>query len=507
MRGSQGTRALGSSSQQPSPLQPAHLRLGSQPDSKAQHDASRPRQSNLDCCMSQPASSQHSLKGGDELCTGPQVMLEVAQRGDPADAADAERAVASLDDSRVQGSQHAGHGMAGGRGVMADGVAHGHQTADQGPGEQRDQAQQAAEHRPWEEAVQLLHFLACQISKREGTLVQRSQASQPCDSSQRPQHASQPVSSAQCTQPLSQHPPVLAQSQVSQPEPFRAQPSKATGSCQQDQCGVSAEAGHTGDTRQESLLFERRSGDISLQRFAGVEASQGQHSDSRPGTTSTGMGSSSRSVSCAEGARQQCTRAAACATAHLRVSQPGLTEQPSHGVHSHGLGIQWTPGTEYSLSQHSVGPSQVAQQSADKSDVQTTHGSSTDVGGPDDLPGARLRRPAASKGAPDGPMLDSNAAQTASQDQPGSALRTQTTIHSQPDAEAKAGSVSAKDGGQSSEGTQATQVEGEGPGAGQTELTLCLQLSSEDQDLACGQQPSASLHPTGALEPHHGTPP
>ena len=394
---------------------------------------------------------------------------------------------------------------------MADGVAHGHQTVDQGPGVQQDQAQhqqaqQAAEHRPWEEAVQLLHSLACQISERGGSSTQRSQASQPCDSSQRPQQASQPVSSAQCTQPLSRHTPGHMPSQVSQPEPVRAQLKDATGSRQQEQGGISAEAANVGDTGQEGLIRERRSGDISLQPSVGSEASQGQQADSRQGTTSIGMATSSRSASCAEGARQQCIRAAALATAHLPGSQPGLTQQPSHKVHSHGLGIQRTPGIEPSLSQHSVRPSQVSQQGADRSDVQTTHGLSIDVGGPDDLPGARLRRPAAFRESPDGPILGSSAARTASQDQPESAMRTQTTIHSQPDAEVAAGSTSARDAGQSSEGTQATQVEGEGPGAGQTELTLCLQLSSEDQDLACGQQPPATLHPTGALGPHHGSP-
>ena len=480
MRGSQGMRGGSSSSQQPSPLQPAHLRLGSQPESnarqdaarapprvldpcvsqpapsqhmgsqpgsEAQQDASRPRAKVFDPCVSQPASSQHSLRGNDEPCIHPGATHGPMQEGNLADAADAQRA--SLVDARVQNSHHASEADA----VVEDGF-HEQGAADQADTGQQQQAQQqhltrqAAEHQPWEEAVQLLHSLACQISKRGGTPEQRSQASQPCGSSQQPKHGSQPAGSAPSIQPSS-----------------------------------------------------------------GMEASQGQQTSSWPGhTTSAEVAPSSRNVSHAEGAQQPLNNAAPLGLGHLQASQPRPTEQPSQSCPStvppsHSLGIQWTPGSEHSFSQHSAGPSLLSQQLADKSDVQTTHGTSIDVGGPDDLPGARLLCPAPSRDSLDGPILDSRAPRSASQGQPGSTEGTQTTSESRPGAKLKSASTSAEDAGQGSRGTQATQVEGEGHGAGQTELTLCLQLSSEDQDLACGQQPSASLHPTGAPELSHSIPP
>ena len=59
------------------------------------------------------------------------------------------------------------------------------------------------------------------------------------------------------------------------------------------------------------------------------------------------------------------------------------------------------------------------------------------------------------------------------------------------------GSTSAENPSQVRDATQDTQVEGDGLGAGQAEVKLCLQLSSEDQDLACCQQPFPSLQPVG----------
>ena len=448
MRGSQGMKGGSSSSQQPSPLQPAHLRLGSQPDSKAQQDASRPRPRVLDACASQRASSQQSLRGNDEPYMPPQAWHDVAQEGSPADAADVGRAT-SPGDARMQSSQHAvGGDAAAENGSREHKVPDQCCAAQQQEAQQQHQTQQVAEHQPWEEAVQLLHSLACQISKRGGTPEQHSQASQPGDSSRQPKHASQPAGSAP-----------------------------------------------------------------SLQPSSGMEASQGQLIASRPGeTTSTSMATSSKNVSQAQGGQQAFTSAAAAGTAQLQASQPGLTEQPSHSCPStvppsHSLGFQWTPESEHSISQHSAGPSQDSQRIGDRSDVQTMHGTSIDVGGPDDLPGARPRRSSPARESPHEPTLDSSAARTAPHEQPGSTVGTQTTSQSQPGAEQRSGSTSAEDARQGREGTQATQVEGNSPGAGQTELTLCLQLSSEDQDLACGQQPSASLHPTGTPGPRHNTSP
>ncbi len=59
------------------------------------------------------------------------------------------------------------------------------------------------------------------------------------------------------------------------------------------------------------------------------------------------------------------------------------------------------------------------------------------------------------------------------------------------------GSTSAEDPSQVRDATQDTQVEGHGSGAGQPEVKLCLQLSSEDQDPACCQQPFPFLQPVG----------
>ena len=59
------------------------------------------------------------------------------------------------------------------------------------------------------------------------------------------------------------------------------------------------------------------------------------------------------------------------------------------------------------------------------------------------------------------------------------------------------GSTSAENPSQVRDATQDTQVEGDGLGAGQAEVKLCLQLSSEDQDLACCQQPFPFLQPVG----------
>lgn len=437
-------RGNSSSSQQPSPLQPAHLRLGSQPDTKAQQDASRARLEVLTPRASQPASSQpalsqHSLKGGKGLCIPTLATHDLTQEGSPADAADAERA--SPVDARVQSCRLTCEGD-----EVAEGGSHEQTAADQPcagqpEAQQQQQTQHPAEHQPWEEAVQLLHSLACQISKRGGTPEQHSRDSQqPCDSSQQPKHASQPVGSAPSLQPSSR-----------------------------------------------------------------MEASQGQHTASRPGQSlSTDMASSSRNSSLPGDFQQPLISAAALGMGHFPASQPGLTEQPSQSCPSnvppsYSLGMQWTPGSEHGPSQHSAGPSHVSQQSASKSDIQTTHGTSIDIGGPHDLPGARSRRPKPFMESR--PIANSSAAKSASQGQPGSTVGTQITSESQPGTEQKVESTSAEDAGQGREGTQATQVEGEGPGAGQTELTLCLQLSSEDQDLACGQQPSASLHPTGAHRP------
>ena len=456
--------------------------------------------------MSQPASSQHSLKDdGDASSTIPKATLS---EGFLADAVDAERAVACLNNSRVQWSQHAGQAAAGKGDAKAEGVAAEHKATDQISAEQAQhycQTQQAAEHQPWEEAVQLLHSLARQISEREGTPAQHSPLSVPYDSSQQTPHASQPGGSAQRSHSMSQQPALCAKGQQSQPEPNLEQPNSATGEGrhQQGHYGFGAGEECGGDTRQGSLGTERRSKGASLQSSVRGDASQGQCSDSQPGTLSTALASLSRSTSCPRGAQQQCPTAAPLSTAHTETSSPGLTQLLSQGVPStlrpsHALASQLTPESEGGGFQQNAGPSMGSQHSADKSDVQTTHGTSIDVGGPDDLPGARLRRPSLSGESPDGPILDSSAAMTISQGQPGAM---QAPEQGQAGAQQKSGSTSAQDAGQGRGGMQATQVEDEGPGAEQTELTLCLQLSSEDQDLACGQQPSASLQPTGALGP------
>ncbi len=114
MKGSRGA----SGSQQISPLQPSHLSLSNQPDGDAQRDAPAPRLNALDSRVSQPASSQHSLKGCKQLTLALQASPDIAEAGH---AADAEKATISPDDARLQSSQRAGHKAAGVEDGDADG--------------------------------------------------------------------------------------------------------------------------------------------------------------------------------------------------------------------------------------------------------------------------------------------------------------------------------------------------------------------------------------------------
>lgn len=450
MEGSQAHRAHGADQSpqagahtQPSPLQPSHLCLSSQPDSRGLHVHPGPAEAAsaaVEFYGSQLAASQHSLKGAMVLSS--QGMPDVAGLRQPSAAGSPGKEPTPVDSSLgptagQQGSQHAGHSQfiedaqAWGPGGMHEQAVEGsakqlHQHTQQHPCEQQaledagqssaqqllQQTQPAQEQQqPWEEAVQLLHSLACQISEREAA---------------------------------------APHSQTSQPHSRLLQP-KCTSQARASSGRMPSQRHHS---RQHGSVAEHISGSAGKSRFS-------QSSLSQPAEPLDALGSTQPDGSLGNG--------------------PALGTQRIAQQHE-------SPSSDLMLSQNV--PIQSGADGA--SDL------SIDVGGPEDIPGIGWSREPSPRDQLEHACAHSKDSEAATQEAPADPPRAQLVSQAGIGAEHKADSASAEVGGQAEEALQDTEVEGEGPERGLPELKLCLQLSSEDQDLACGQQLIPSL-PTGDL--------
>ena len=436
---------------QPSPLQPSHLHLSSHPDSRGLHVhlglvEAAPAAAEL--YGSQLAASQHSLKGARVLSS--QGMPIVAGLRQPSAAESPEKEPSPVDNSLgpnagPQGSQHAGHSQ-----VIEDAQA-------RGPGAAREQAvessakqlhQQTQQHsceqqfledteqfpaeqllqqrqppqkqqQPWEEAVHLLHSLACQISEREAA-APHSQTSQPHSQLLQPQCTSQARASSG-SMPSQRH-----------------------------------------QSRQHGTIAEHNSGSAGKSRLS-------QSSLSQPAEPLSALDSTQHDNSLGNGP--------ALGTQRLALGTQRIAQQHE------------SPSSDLVLSQNVP----IHSGANGASDL------SVDVGGPEDIPGVGWCRDPSPIDQLEDACAHSKDSKAATQVAPADSPRAQLDSQAGTGADHKADSASADVGGQAEEALQDTEVEGEGPEAGQPELRLCLQLSSEDQDLACAQQLIPSLQPTGDL--------
>lgn len=487
---------------QHSPLQPAHLRLCSQPESRGRQSCATPRlpASVLgDAGVSQIVSSQHSLKGHNS-----QAAPGIPNAGRPIAGSMLESPHAALvQRASQQSGQRAGHTEAGEERSEAERGHDRQMKLSQGPAEQQ-QTQQ-----PWKEAVELLHSLVCQISEREGTVLLTSQCSQPCETL--PQHGQHVQLSAAVVAPQDrshQQPPALAHSQ---PEPSSPQQRAQKGSLQ----GLDEASAPQGGS-QVLPQKDRAPGKEPLPHYGGV--SQGAQLESQEGTPSQAKASSSSTTSHGEAKEgQHHASAGAGSLARVsRLSQTSLSQRPDslsaqdNMLPSDASGNRLTPSGDQYVSQHHTSPAWLPQNGAERSSgKQTTSDLSIDVGGPEDIPDFRPHSTAPCRREEEGLHALVSAPKVSTQGQPAQQGELQASQHfsqpasqqSKPPAGCNADSTSADDGGQAARGTQDTEVEGGDAGAGQEDVKLCLQLSSEDQDMDCGQQLFPSLQPPGELSP------
>ena len=463
--------------------------MSDQPERADQHASGEP----------QAAASQRSLCGSSQHVSSRRSMKEHALPGEhvTAQAASPLEGFGALDkrsppqaalepEAGQLGSQPAGHAAQLGERMIAG------RSPEAKP---RGMAQSCAEKQQLREAMQLLHSVACQISEHQNAPLQPLQPSQLHHRSQQPSQCLHPGAAGHaCDKQCSQHLLTATSLLQSQPERQAEQPSCVAGSAQQASC---------------------------------KDASQGKQS------YHCSSGSDPRN--CLQEHLKPSTQAAVCReqSSPLQLSQrsPALTDIQTTNDSSIDVGgPEDIPGVGLRLPRLSDcgqpdQPEQMAaigqSTAADcKSDSATANGPGHASRGSQDQPEPLQQTTAKQKSAVDPQRHHSSAGRespehvstcTEGPERGGEVTEEQATPLEQMHASQKdatdaqhnlrsAGmgnpghvSIGREDQGEhDSKDTQDTQVEGEEACEGLAELKLSFQLSSEDQDLACGQEQAAS---------------
>ena len=435
-------------------------------------------------------SSQHSMK--EHALQGEHVT---AQAASPLESSAARDKPSPSQDTLVPEAGQLGSQPAGCAPQLSERAIAGRSPEE----ELREVAQSCAEKQQLREAMQLLHSVACQISEHQNAPLQPLQPSQLRHRSQQPSQGSQPVAAGRACgltldEPRSQH--LLPATPLPQSRPERqAEPAfYAAVSAQQAGCQDASQwkqSYHCSSGRDPYSCSQRHLAPSTQAAVCREQSSPLQLSPGSPALTDIQTTNDSsidvggpedipglglclpRLTTCGQPDQPGQMAPMGQSTAAEGKSDSVTASGPGHA--SRGSRDQTEPSEQMPAKQESARDPQRHHSSASRENPKHV---STCMEGPEH--GGQVIEEQAE------PLEQMHASQKGATD-------VQHNLKSTSMGDPGHVSISREDRGEcDSKGTQDTQVEGEEACEGQAELKLSFQLSSEDQDLACGQEQAAS---------------
>lgn len=477
---------------QPSPLQPSHLLMSDQPKRADQHMGGKPQAAASWTALSgscQHVSSRHSMKE-----QGSHVTAQAASQS-PVESSAALEKPSPAQNALVPEAGQPGSQLADCAAKLDERAIAGRSPEE----ELREVAQSCAEKQQLREAMQLLHSVACQISEHQNAPLQPLQPSQLRHRSQQPSQDSQPVAAGRACglivdEPRSQHLLPATPLPQSRPERQAEQASYAAVSAQQAGCQDASQwkqSYHCSSGRDPYSCLQRH---LAASTQAAVCREQSSPLQLFPGSPALTDIQTTNDSSINVGGPEDIPGLGLCLP---RLTTCGQPDQPG----------QMAP----------MGQSTAAEGNSDSA---TANGSGHASRGSQEQPEPSQQMPAKQESATEPGRHHSSASRenpehvstcTESPEHGDEVIEEQAAPSEQMRASQKdatdaqhnlestgtghPGHVSTgreDQGEHDSKDTQNTQVEGEEECEGQAELKLSFQLSSEDQDLACGQEQAAS---------------